>query len=221
MVRLTHAVELTRRGERRFGGGAVKNFNLQIAFDTKFSSETGKVTLMSELKSVANRNPEPGLDQETRERISIVVCSRIEDPVAAGQIQRAVHLRLNTADWHAIHHRDTYIAMAVDRAIFDWVRREARARSPCEINDSREYEGMLSGLKGVARGLSQLSVVVSTAAGTCLWALRLIDPIRRQFPGAFFGSTSLELLLVAGVSIVAVLIGGALGILAVRHGAGK
>ena len=173
---------------------------------------------MNESKSMTNVRPALGLDRDTRELVSIVVNSRVDDPDVVEEILRAVLPRLNNTDFQAIRHRNEYIAVVVDRAIFAWLRRDARAQGAFNLQDASLREGSLADLKLVFRWLARLSLVLSCSIGTYIWTWRLLDPIRRQFLGPHFGSSPLELLLIAAVSMVAVVVGARLGLLAARYG---
>jgi hypothetical protein len=176
---------------------------------------------MNDLIPSANNNPETALDPEIAEGIAIVIRSRVEDPQAAKAIVRAVLLTLNKSDLRLIRHRDKYLATIIDRAILERLQLHARATATGETFDMKADQGFFTEPKMVLRWLSCLSIVLSGAVGTFVWTWRLLNPIRHQFQDLFLGSSSLEFLLIGVVSTAAVLIGGALGLLAARHGAGK
>lgn len=167
------------------------------------------------------KNPGTALDSEVTERIGRVISSRVEDPRAAKAITKAVLLELNKSDLRLVRYRDAYLATIIDRAIFERLQKQVRAAKFCEAGYMKAHEGLFTEPKVILRWLSYLSTVLSGAVGTFVWTWRLLNPIRRQFHDVFLGFSPLEFLLIGSVSTVALLVGGALGILTARHGAGK
>lgn len=179
--------------------------------------------MMSERISNVNDKPSMVSDPATKELIKLVIHARVEDPRAADEIFRAVLAQLSNVSLRAIRHGDKYIATVVDRVIVDRLQQEARAARRMRasgLDGADERQTLHVQLRIAIRWFSSLSLVVSGAVGGYIWVWRLLD-LWPQFQGLLQGSASLDVLLTATISTVAVLAGGALGVLAARHGGGK